>query len=130
MSNIRFIIQGSQAGDIALELKHYLESEWNAEVKSKVADSPVVPVTGAYAKSFDPEAMQILLQVYGAYKFFKDDVLDLPETKRKLENLVQWLDEKFTEYYYENIWLEVNGIPYPVKIEDLDTIIKALEKQE
>ena len=37
MPNIEFIIQGKNAADTALELKQYLQSEWQTESKTELS---------------------------------------------------------------------------------------------
>jgi hypothetical protein len=47
----------------------------------------------------------------------------LLETRKKLEELVAWATPILTRDH-EYIWLEVNGIPYPIKADNLETSSK------
>lgn len=134
MPPLHFIIQGSDAADTALVLKQYLQSNWKPEkIETKVSDTPSIISMDFHTKGFDPSAsLEVLLQLYGAFKLVKDGV-DLPDdivnTKKKLEKLANWLEKKLTNNH-DVIWLQINGIPYAIKIENLDNIMQALEKQE
>ena len=133
MSNIRFIVQGSPdtAADTAYELQQYLEIAWQVQVEATPADTSALNATDANSKGigFDPESIQILLGLYGGIKLAIDSAHGLLETKKKLEELVAWATPILTRDH-EYIWLEVSGIPYPVKAENLDDIIKAMQVQE
>lgn len=133
MSNIRFIVQGSPdtAADITYELQQYLETAWQVQVEATPADTSTLNATDANSKGigFDPESIQILLGLYGGIKLAIDSAHGLLETRKKLEELVAWATPILTrDHVY--IWLEVSGIPYPVKAENLDDIIKAMQVQE
>ena len=133
MSNIRFIIQGSPdtAADTAYELQQYLETAWQVQVEATPADTSTLNATDANSKGigFDPESIQILLGFYGGIKLAIDTAHGLLETRKKLEELVAWATPILTRDH-EYIWLEVSGIPYPVKADNLDDIIKAMQVQE
>ncbi|QQZ29631.1 hypothetical protein HMY34_13100 [Thiothrix subterranea] len=133
MSNVRFIVQGSPdtAADTAYELQQYLETAWQVQVEATPADTSTLNATDANSKGigFDPEYIQILLGFYGGIKLAIDTAHGLLETRKKLEELVAWATPILTRDH-EYIWLEVSGIPYPVKAENLDDIIKAMQVQE
>lgn len=133
MSNIRFIVQGSPdtAADTAYELQQYLETAWQVQVEATPADTSTLNATDANSKGigFDPESIQILLGFYGGIKLAIDTAHGLLETRKKLEELVAWATPILTRDH-EYIWLEVSGIPYPVKADNLDDIIKAMQVQE
>ena len=133
MSNIRFIVQGSPdtAADTAYELQQYLEIAWQVQVEATPADTSALNATDANSKGigFDPESIQILLGLYGGIKLAIDSAHGLLETRKKLEELVAWATPILTRDH-EYIWLEVSGIPYPVKADNLDDIIKAMQVQE
>lgn len=140
MSNIRFIVQGSPdtAADTAYELQQYLEAKWQVQIKATPADTSALNVTDANSKSIglDPDSMKVLLDVVGFYTIIKevvDGATGVIETKEKLKKLWTQLIEKMEPiltHNHEYLWLEVNGIPYPVKAENLDDIIKATQVQE
>lgn len=137
MSNIRFIVQGSPdtAADTAYELQQYLETAWQVQIEATPADASFLNATDANSKGigFDPESIQILLELYGGIKLAIDTAHDVLEMKKKLEELVAWATpilKRGHEYLNEYLWMEVNGIPYPVKAENLDDIIKAMQVQE
>ncbi|QTR49930.1 hypothetical protein [Candidatus Thiothrix anitrata] len=133
MSNIRFIVQGSPdtAADTAYELQQYLETAWQVQVEATPADTSTLNATDANSKGigFDSESIQILLGLYGGIKLAIDSAHGLLETRKKLEELVAWATPILTRDH-EYIWLEVSGIPYPVKAENMDDIIKAMQVQE
>lgn len=133
MSNIRFIVQGSPdtAADTAYELQQYLETAWQVQVEATPTDTSTLNATDANSKGigFDPESIQILLGFYGGIKLAIDTAHGLLETRKKLEELVAWATPILTRDH-EYIWLEVSGIPYPVKADNLDDIIKAMQVQE
>lgn len=133
MSHIRFIVQGSPdtAADTAYELQQYLETAWQVQVEATPADTSALNATDANSKGigFDSESIQILLGLYGGIKLAIDSAHGLLETRKKLEELVAWATPILTRDH-EYIWLEVSGIPYPVKAENLDDIIKAIQVQE
>ena len=133
MVNIRFIVQGSPdtAADTAYELQQYLETTWQVQVEATPADTSTLNATDANSKGigFDSESIQILLGLYGGIKLAVDSAHGLLETRKKLEELAAWATPILTRDH-EYIWLEVSGIPYPVKAEHLDDIIKALQAQE
>lgn len=133
MSNIRFIVQGlpDTAADTAYELQQYLETEWQVQVEATLADASVLGTTDANSKSsgLDPDSMKILLGLYGGIKLAIDTAHGLLETRKKLEELITWATPILT-HNHEYLWLEINGIPYPVKAKNLDDIIKALQAQE
>ena len=133
MSNIRFIVQGSPdtAADTAYELQQYLEIAWQVQVEATPADTSALNATDANSEGigFDPESIQILLGLYGGIKLAIDTAHGLLETRKKLEELVAWATSILTRDH-EYILLEVNGIPYRVKAENLDDIIKAMQVQE
>ena len=133
MSNIRFIVQGSPdtAADTAYELQQYLETAWQVQVEATPADTSTLNATDANSKGigFAPESIQMLLGFYGGIKLAIDTAHGLLETRKKLEELVAWATPILTRDH-EYIWLEVSGIPYPVKADNLDDIIKAMQVQE
>ena len=61
MSNIRFIVQGSDAANTALILKRHLQAEWNVQIDAKAADASVLPSSDAQTKNFgfDPDSLTI-----------------------------------------------------------------------
>jgi hypothetical protein len=131
MSNIRFIVQGSDAANTALTLKRRLQAEWNVQIDAKAVDTSVLPSSDAQTKNlgFDPDSLTILLSLYTGFKLVVDGATELLETKEKLVKLAAWAETTFTRDH-EYLWLEVGGIPYPVKAGNLDDIIKALQAQE
>ncbi|HMT92823.1 hypothetical protein [uncultured Thiothrix sp.] len=132
MSNIRFIVQGSPdtAADTAYELQQYLETAWQVQVEATPADTSTLNATDANSRGieFGSDVSQILLMLSGI-KLAIDSAHGLLETRKKLEELAAWATPILTRDH-EYIWLEVNGIPYPVKAENLDDIIKAMQVQE
>lgn len=131
MSNIRFIVQGSDAANTALTLKRHLQAEWNVQIDAKTADASVLSSRDAQTKNFefDSNSLTVLLLLYEGFKFAVDGATELLETKEKLVKLAAWAETTFTRDH-EYLWLEVGGIPYPVKAGNLDDIIKALQAQE
>ena len=140
MVNIRFIVQGSPdtAADTAYELQQYLETAWQVQVEATPAETSTLNATDANSKSIglDPDSMKVLLDVVGFYTIIKeavDGATGVIETKEKLEKLWGKLIEKMEPILtrnHEYLWLEISGIPYPVKADNLDNIIKAMQVQE
>ena len=126
---LRFIVQGSPdtAADTAYELQQYLQTEWQVEVEATSADKSVFGSADANSRSvgFDLDPAQIML-LFSGIKLAIDTAHELLETKKKLEDLSAWAETTFTRNH-DYLWLEVNGIPYPVKADKLDDIIKAMQ---
>lgn len=133
MSNIRFIVQGSPdtAADTAYELQQYLETVWQVQVEATPADASSLNATDANSKSIelDPNSIQILLSLYDGITNIIGTAYAVLETKKKLEELITWATPILTRNY-EYLWMEINGFPYPLKAENLDDIIKAMQVQE
>lgn len=140
MSTIRFIIQGSPdtAADTAYELQQYLRAEWQVEAEAKSADTYTHNSADAKTKAFglDPESMSILLEAAGFYTIAKeviDGAAGALETKENLGKLLRKITEKMEPILtsnHEYLWFEINGISYPVKADNLDEIIEAIQKAQ
>ena len=131
MNHYHFIVEGSPdtAADHAFELKQYLQSNWDTqEINTSTSDKPTA---GSITKSgeFDAELLKILVTAYGYFRLAVDTSHDLLETRKKLEDLAAFAEKVFT-LNHEYLWLQVGDVPYPVKAENLDEIIEAMQAQE
>lgn len=132
MNTISFVVQGSPdtTADYAYELKQYLQSNWDVqEINTSTTN---IPTNDSVIRSGDfdvQELLKILLTAYGSFRMAVDTPHDLIETRKKLEDLAAFTEKTFT-LNHEYLWLQVGGVPYPVKVGALDEILKAMAKQE
>ena len=129
MQNIRFIIKGAKAGETANALQAYLQTEWSVDSNLQIDESTVTSSSDGQEKGFDPDSLKVFIELYVGFKLLVDGAAGLLETKEKLEKLAAWAEITFTQDY-EVLWLEVNGIPYPVKAENLDDILEAMQDKQ
>lgn len=131
MTTIRFIVQGSSdsAPDNAYELQQFLQNNWQATVQTRLLEPPKTDDATTRSLGFDPDSIQILLEALGGLKLAIDSAHGLLETRTQLKELMEWAEKTFTRDH-EYLWIEVGGIPYPVKVEKLDEVLNAMKEQE
>lgn len=125
MLTIQLRIEGNQAESMALSLQQYVKSEWGIHS----------PVTSA-GKAAPVQSKDLLttlaivgciLQIPG----FINSSAELAEriqAKQKLEKLIAWIEKQGT-MDGAIFWIDVGGIPYPLRAEQLPDILDALERQ-
>ncbi len=125
ISTIRFIIEGTQAADQAVQLKDYLQSEWNAEVKTKAeSDTP----ENAIHKGIDLDSIRAVIEAYGAFKLATNVHNETEETKQALQKLISWIKSTLS-LNGKVVWIEIGGVPYPLITEKLTEISQAIQEQ-
>jgi hypothetical protein len=130
MTTIRFIVQGSpdSAPDNAYELQQYLQNNWQATVQTRLLNFQKAEDAPSRSLGFDPDSIQILLETLAGLKLVIDTAHGVLETRTQLKELMEWAEKTFT-HEHEYLWIEVGGIPYPVKVEKLDDILIEMKKQ-
>lgn len=129
MSTLRFIIEGAHAADQATELKQYLQTEWDAqqvEIKSSSNNTQ-----NTIYKSIDFDSIRLAIEAYGTFKLVINSPNDVAKVKRHLQKLVNWVEERLMMTLNGKvIWIEVDGVSYPLVADKIDDIIKEMQKQE
>ena len=135
MSPIQLHLEGKGADKLTESLEQFLATEWGVQATSKQAPTnnaddakdlaTVVTTAGAVAGG-----------IYSFMKFvvlipkFLDasaDIAERTKAKQRLEQLIAWSEANFTDPS-QVLWLEVNGMPYPVKAEKLVEMLNAMQK--
>lgn len=128
MSSIQFILhspQDSAVNDIQ-EIKQYLKDNWDATVTTKLADNSDT-TADTRAIELDADSLKVLIEVAVGFKLAVDSAHGLLETRTKLKELMTWAEQVFTDDF-NYLWLEIGGIPYPVKIDELENILTAMQE--
>ncbi len=81
MQNIRFIIKGAKASEMANALQAYLQTEWNVDSNLQIDESTATSSLDGQEKGFDPDSLKILLELYTGFKLLVDGAAGLIETK-------------------------------------------------
>ena len=132
MSTIQLHLEGKDADKLTESLEQFLATDWEVATKARRlrAESD-----GMETKDL-PTLATVAGGIYGFMKFviaipkFLDasaDIAKRANAKQRLEQLITWSEANFTDPS-QVLWLEVNGIPYPVKTEKLVEMLNAMQE--
>lgn len=132
MTSVLLRLEGKDTDKLTQSLEQFLSSEW--EFDATVKQVPVKQTGNEDDKDWATVGM-----IAGGVMTFMKFVIDLPKfldasadlakrakAKQRLEKLVEWTEANLTDPS-QVVWLEVNGIPYPVKTERLGDILNAMQ---
>ena len=132
MSTIQLHLEGNDTGKLTKSLEQFLANDWEVEATARRL--------GAKSDGMETKDLQTLATVAGGIYAVMKFVIDLPKfldatadlaerakAKQRLEKLIAWSEANFTDPS-QVLWLEVNGIPYPVKTEKMVEMLNAMQE--
>ena len=132
MSTIQLHLEGKDTDKLTESLEQFLASDWEVQATAKKLR---VESDGSENKDL-PTLAAVAGGIYGFMQFviavpkFLDasaDIAQRAKAKQQLEQLIAWSEANFTDPS-QVLWLEVNGIPYPVKTEKLVEMLNAMQE--
>jgi len=131
MASVLLRLEGKDTDQLTPSLEQFLSSEWGLNVtaqKDSVAqkgnDDKDWVTVGAIAGG----VMTFMKFVITLPKFLdaSADLAKRAKAKQRLEKLIEWTEANLTDPS-QVVWLEVNGIPYPLKTERVGDILNAMQ---
>ena len=123
MATLQLRVEGENAQQSAELLQQFITDEWGVEANVTTQR----PATDHATK--DLGTVLTFIKIIIALPRFLDAVDDLAQrmqAKERLEALITKAQELTDPT--QTVWLEVNGIPYPLKTENLVEILNKLEE--
>ena len=131
MSAVQLHLEGKDADKLTQSLEQFLAAEWDVKASAKQAHTSNAEGTKdlVTAAAVVGGVMTFMKFVVLLPKFLdaSADLAKRAKAKQRLEQLIAWSEANLTDQS-QVLWLEVNGIPYPVKTEQLVEMLDAMQE--